>query len=73
MIMYLYRFIPSKTHFRMMPPNYESWSKEELITRLGELEAKKHAQSTHSPTRKNHSHPKGKIAIKFCYLLGVGV
>ncbi|KAG1744461.1 pseudouridine synthase [Suillus lakei] len=55
-----------------MKPNYESWSKEELITRLRELETKKHTKSTsHSPTSKKpfhfSSHPKRKIAIKFCY------
>ncbi|KAG2344626.1 tRNA pseudouridine synthase [Suillus weaverae] len=54
-----------------MTPNYESWSKDELIARLRELEAKKHANATHSPTSKKpfhfSSHPKRKIAIKFCY------
>ncbi|KIK41169.1 hypothetical protein CY34DRAFT_85886 [Suillus luteus UH-Slu-Lm8-n1] len=51
-----------------MTPNYESWSKDELIARLRELEAKTHAKS---PTSKKSfhfsSHPKRKIAIKFCY------
>ncbi|KAG2109288.1 pseudouridine synthase [Suillus discolor] len=68
---FTYRFLPSKTHFRIMTPNYESWSKDELIARLKELEAKKHPKSTHSPTSKKpfhfSSHPKRKIAIKFCY------
>ncbi|KAG2159102.1 pseudouridine synthase [Suillus bovinus] len=55
-----------------MTPNYDSWSKNELIARLRELEAKKHAKSTHSPTSSKKpfhfsSHPKRKIAIKFCY------
>ncbi|KAG2123435.1 pseudouridine synthase [Suillus clintonianus] len=54
-----------------MTPNYESWSKDELITRLRELDTKKHSKSTHSPTSKKpfhfSSHPKRKIAIKFCY------
>ncbi|KIK42121.1 hypothetical protein CY34DRAFT_24061 [Suillus luteus UH-Slu-Lm8-n1] len=54
-----------------MTPNYESWSKEELIARLKELETKKHTKLTRSPTFKKpfhlSSHPKRKIAIKFCY------
>ncbi|KAG1865893.1 pseudouridine synthase [Suillus subalutaceus] len=54
-----------------MTPNYESWSKDELIARLREVETKKHAKSTHLPTSKKpfhfSSHPKRKIAIKFCY------
>ncbi|KAG1775634.1 pseudouridine synthase [Suillus placidus] len=55
-----------------MTPNYESWSKDELIARLRELEAKKHANASHSPVASKKpfhfsSHPKRKIAIKFCY------
>jgi hypothetical protein len=34
-----YRFLPSKTHLRIMTPGYESWSKDELIARLRKLEA----------------------------------
>ncbi|KAG0700495.1 pseudouridine synthase [Suillus ampliporus] len=70
---FTYRFLPSKAHLRVMTPNYESWSKEELITRLKELETtKKHdTKSIHSPKSKKpfhfSSHPKRKIAIKFCY------
>jgi hypothetical protein len=41
---FTYRFLPSKTHFRIMTPNYESWSKDELIARLRELETKKARQ-----------------------------
>lgn len=55
-----------------MAPNYESWSKEELIARLKELETTKHSKiirSSTSSTKPFHfsSHPKRKIAIKFCY------
>ncbi|OJA15487.1 hypothetical protein AZE42_07637 [Rhizopogon vesiculosus] len=71
---------PSKTHPRAMTPNYESWSKEELIARLKQLELgtkttttttiTKHPKTPRSSTsRPFHfaSHPKRKIAIKFCY------
>ncbi|OAX38431.1 tRNA pseudouridine synthase [Rhizopogon vinicolor AM-OR11-026] len=62
-----------------MTPNYESWSKEELIARLKQLELEtktttttttKHSKPPRSSTsRPFHfsSHPKRKIAIKFCY------
>ncbi|KAG2078407.1 pseudouridine synthase [Suillus decipiens] len=54
-------------------PNYGSWSKDELIARIRELEVHKHAKSTrslsHTPNKPFHfsSYPKRKIAIKFCY------
>ncbi|OJA15853.1 hypothetical protein AZE42_11213 [Rhizopogon vesiculosus] len=63
-----------------MTPNYESWSKEELIARLKQLEletkttttttTKKHPKTPRFSTSKPFhfaSHLKRKIAIKFCY------
>ncbi|OJA15494.1 hypothetical protein AZE42_07634 [Rhizopogon vesiculosus] len=61
-----------------MTPNYESWSKEDLIARLKQLELEttttttttKHPSTSRSSTSKPFhfaSHPKRKIAIEFCY------
>lgn len=64
-----------------MSPNYETWSKEELIARLTELERRvkpglrKHPKRGVSPAststggRPFHfkDHPIRKIAVKFCY------
>jgi tRNA pseudouridine38/39 synthase len=57
-----------------MTPNYESWSKVELIARLKQLETTKHQKTLRSSTSTSStkpfhfsSHPKRKIAIKFCY------
>ncbi|KAG1740143.1 pseudouridine synthase [Suillus paluster] len=72
---FTYRFLPSKIHLRVMTPNYESWSKEELIARLKQLETTKkdatksihiHLSMSKKPFHFS-SHPKRKIAIKFCY------
>ncbi|OJA13117.1 hypothetical protein AZE42_08656 [Rhizopogon vesiculosus] len=65
-----------------MTPNYKSWSKEDLIARLKQLELEtktsttatitttKHPKIPHSSTSKSlhsASHPWRKIAIKLCY------
>ena len=60
-----------------MSPNYETWSKEELIARLAELELcvntgpQYHKRPKHGITngRPFHfkDHPVRKIAVKFCY------
>ncbi|KIK94175.1 hypothetical protein PAXRUDRAFT_828258 [Paxillus rubicundulus Ve08.2h10] len=61
-----------------MSPNYATWSKEELIARLTELELRvkgspkyRNAKRDPSPTggRTFHfkDHPLRKIAVKFCY------
>ena len=61
-----------------MSPNYETWSKEELIVRLTELERHVKADPHHHhkhPKRDSTSgrpfhfknHPVRKIAVKFCY------
>ncbi|EGO20196.1 hypothetical protein SERLADRAFT_363593 [Serpula lacrymans var. lacrymans S7.9] len=66
-----------------MSPEYQSWTKEQLIARLNELESypqasastKKTTSSTKittvtSPQKKTFdftSHPRRKIAVKFCY------
>ena len=70
---FTYRFLPSKTHLRTMTPNYESWSKEDLIARLKHLETSAHPKAIRSSASASaklfhfSSHLKRKIAIKFCY------
>ncbi|KAF9228073.1 pseudouridine synthase [Gyrodon lividus] len=61
-----------------MSPNYETWSKEELIARLTELELRVKAGPKHRSVKRGPSprggrpfhfkdHPLRKIAVKFCY------
>ncbi|KAG6334392.1 hypothetical protein ID866_4694 [Astraeus odoratus] len=58
-----------------MSPNYDTWSKEELIARLTDVEQRLKSASSHrrkpSPStgRPFHfeQHPRRKIAVKFCY------
>ena len=58
----------------MASPNYEHWSREDLISRLHELERTHSSRTERPPSRKYQtnafnfsSHARRKIAIKFCY------
>lgn len=76
-----YRFVRAGTHLRAMgrsSESYETWSREQLIARLKELESHGRpstASTSHrrpSPTRQQKpfnfaAHPRRKIALKFSY------
>ncbi|KAG9311075.1 pseudouridine synthase [Chiua virens] len=48
-----------------MSPNYDTWSKQDLIARLTELEEHFKAGQSHKTSASHH--PVRKIAVKFCY------
>ena len=73
-----YHYLSSKAHIPVMSPNYETWSNEELIARLTELELRVKAGPHHYHKRPKRGvtdgrpfhfkdHPVRKIAVKFCY------
>ncbi|KAH7909301.1 pseudouridine synthase [Hygrophoropsis aurantiaca] len=69
-----YRLLPSGAHLRVMSQSkYDSWSKEDLIARLLELEGhSKRAPKMSLPVNDKKpfhfsAHPVRKIAVKFCY------
>ncbi|KAH7924352.1 tRNA pseudouridine synthase [Leucogyrophana mollusca] len=69
-----YRFLPSGAHLRVMSRSkYDSWSKDDLIVRITELEgrsqrdAKPVASTGEKKTFLFSAHPLRKIAVKFCY------
>ncbi|KAF8438564.1 pseudouridine synthase [Boletus edulis BED1] len=74
-----YHYSPSKAHIPIMSPNYDTWSKQDLIARLTDLEQRAKGSPHHHPRPKRaispgtgrpfhfKDHPVRKIAVKFCY------
>ena len=71
-----YRYLHSRAHLPVMTPSYDTWSKEDLIAHILDIEqrltrAPANRKPIPSPTggRPFHfeRHPRRKIAVKFCY------
>lgn len=72
-----YRYLPSRAYLPVMAPNYDAWSKEELIARLIDVEQRlkpnpgqKKSLFLSTPGGNPfhfQRHPRRKIAVKFCY------